>query len=306
MARPEGEELRIVDPAANLLIRRVPPGDEEPGRPEIDRAALRDLFLSTLPAGTVEWGCRLRDLTELDAGGFRLHFASGDDADCDLVVGADGARSRVRPLLTDAEPVPTGTTVFQLSIPDADRAHPELAELVGPGSLWCLGVNQNLSAQRGGDGRIRVSVSLRGINGWGAESDLDGTISRAALLEFFNGWDPQLTALITASDDAIVPQVIAALPVGLRWDSRPGVTLLGDAAHLMPPVGEGANQAMLDGAELALALAAHPEDPTGAVRSFELAMFERMRPIAEDSAEMEAMLLSPTAAEDVTRFFSAV
>jgi 2-polyprenyl-6-methoxyphenol hydroxylase-like FAD-dependent oxidoreductase len=150
-----------------------------------------------------------------------------------------------------------------------------------------------------------VSVSLRGYDGQGAAGNVDEAVSRAALIALFEGWDPTLTALIEASDGALVPRVITALPVGLRWDARPGVTLLGDAAHLMPPVGEGANQAMLDGAELALAIAAHPEDPAGAVRSFELAMFERTGPIAEDSAQTEAMLLSPTAAADMTRFFAA-
>jgi 2-polyprenyl-6-methoxyphenol hydroxylase-like FAD-dependent oxidoreductase len=307
MARRESEELRVVDAGANLLARRVPSGDEESGRPEIDRAALREIFLSALPATMIRWGHQLRYMSEPDTDGFRLHFASGDSADFDLVVGADGARSRVRPLLTDAEPALTGTTLFQLTIPDADHTHPDLAELVGPGSLWCLGADQNLSAQRGGDGRIRVSVGLREFaSGW-ATSGSDGVgeeISQAMLLRFFDGWDPRLTALITASDDAVVPQVIAALPVGLRWDARPGVTLLGDAAHLMPPVGEGANQAMLDASELAFAIAANPDDLPGAVRSFELAMFDRMQPIAKDSAEMEAMLLSPTAAADMTRFFS--
>ena len=306
IARPEGEDLRIVDPTGATLAHKVVPKGAPAARPEVDRNALRDLLLSSLPDGTVVWGHRLREATERAQGGFRLHFDDGVTAECDLLVGADGARSRVRPLVTDAEPVYTGAYV-ELGIRDADRTHPELAELVGPGSLWCLGVNQNLSAQRNGDGSIRVSITLRtdedGVNTSGLNAN-DTATSKAALLDLFGGWNPRLTALIEASDDTIVPRLIAALPVGLSWDARPGVTLIGDAAHLMPPVGEGANQAMLDGAELALALNAHPDDRVAAVRAFEHAMFGRMHGVAAESADMEAMLLSPTAAADVSRFFA--
>ncbi len=306
IARPEGEDLRIVDPTGATLAHKVVPKGAPAARPEVDRNALRDLLLSSLPDGTVVWGHRLSEATERAQGGFRLHFDDGVTAECDLLVGADGARSRVRPLVTDAEPVYTGAYV-ELGIRDADRTHPELAELVGPGSLWCLGVNQNLSAQRNGDGSIRVSITLRtdedGVNTSGLNAN-DTATSKAALLDLFGGWNPRLTALIEASDDTIVPRLIAALPVGLSWDARPGVTLIGDAAHLMPPVGEGANQAMLDGAELALALNAHPDDRVAAVRAFEHAMFGRMHGVAAESADMEAMLLSPTAAADVSRFFA--
>jgi len=253
-------------------------------------------------------GRRLREVTERAGGGFRLHFEHAVTAECDLLVGADGARSRVRALVTDAEPAYTGVTYVELGIRDADRTHPELAEIVGPGSLWCLGENQNLSAQRGGDGRIRVSITLRTDEEWVTTSGLsadDTATSRAVLRDLFSGWDPQLTALIEASDDTIVAGVITASPVGLRWNARPGVTLIGDAAHLMPPVGEGANQAMLDGAELALALTGHPTDLVTALPAFEHAMFERTHVVAADSAHMEAMLLSPTAAADMSHFFSS-
>ena len=63
-----------------------------------------------------------------------------------------------------------------------------------------------------------------------------------------SGWAPEFTALLAACDDTVITRPIEALPVGLTWRPTPGVTLLGDVAHLMPPAGEGANMAMLDGA----------------------------------------------------------
>ncbi|MEV0567904.1 FAD-dependent monooxygenase [Dactylosporangium sp. NPDC050588] len=305
-ARPEGEEHRILDPAGRVLVHHTPRPGSFDGRPEIDRAALRDLLLDSLPGDAVAWRHRLVAATPRPGGGFELAFDGGDRAGCDLLVGADGARSAVRSLLTHA-PLSCVAVLVELSIRDADRRHPDLAELVGPGNLWCIGVRRILAAQRLGDGSIRVGISLPADDP-GADDRLDTYRSKRALLEMFDGWDPALTALIEAGDGRPAPRRIEAMPTGTRWAHRPGVTLIGDAAHLMPPVGEGANQAMLDGAELATelatALAADPADPDAAIRAYEEAMFTRIHPIAEMSARVQAMMLSPTAADDIVRFFT--
>ncbi|MFI5934135.1 FAD-dependent oxidoreductase [Actinoplanes sp. NPDC051494] len=290
-ARPEGEEHRILDPAGQTLVHHTPsPGSFE-GRPEIDRSALRDLLLDALPADTVVWGHRLVAAAPATAGGWELTFDGGHRAGCDLLVGADGAHSVVRALLTDAELSPV-TTLVQLTVADVDRRHPDLAELVGPGNLWCVGVNRILSAQRLGDGNLRVGITL--------PAD-DRRVDPHRLTDLFAGWAPRLTALIDAGAGTATTHRAEAMPAGTRWAGRPGVTLIGDAAHLMPPVGEGANQAMLDAAELAARLAADPET---AVPAYEEAMFARIGPIAEMSARVQAMMLSPTAAQDIVRFFT--
>ncbi|MEU8157237.1 NAD(P)/FAD-dependent oxidoreductase [Micromonospora sp. NPDC048986] len=297
-ARPEGEEHRILDPTGRTLIHHVPQPGQFSGRPEIDRGALRDLLLDSLPGDTVAWRHRLVAATPRPTEGWELTFHDGQRASCDILIGADGARSVVRSLLADVA-LSYVATLVQLSVADVDRRHPDLAELVGPGNLWCVGVNQILAAQRLGDGSLQVGISLR------AEGQpLDTYRTKQALLDLFAGWNPRLTALIEAAEDAPTPRLIEAMPIGTRWTSRPDVTLVGDAAHLMPPVGEGANQAMLDAAELAGQLAADPADPNSAIRSYEESMFSRIHPIAEMSARVQAMMLSPTAAEDIVRFFT--
>jgi 2-polyprenyl-6-methoxyphenol hydroxylase-like FAD-dependent oxidoreductase len=294
-ARPEGEEHRIVDPAGRTLVHHKPQPGSFSGRPELDRSVLRDLLLDSLPGDAVVWGRRLVAATPRPDGGWELAFDGGHRTDCDLLVGADGARSVVRSLLIDAE-LSYVATLVDLNIRDVDRRYPDLAELVGPGNLWCMGVNQILAAQRLGDGSLRVGISLRA-----EDRDIDTLRSKRALLDIFDGWHPSLTALIEAGDSAPTPRRIEATPTGMRWSSRPGVTLIGDAAHLMPPVGEGANQAMLDAAELAGRIAA---DAHEAIQTYEEAMFTRIHPVAEMSARVQAMMLSPTAARDVVRFFA--
>ena len=100
-----------------------------------------------------------------------------------------------------------------------------------------------------------------------------------------------------------MPRPTTTLPIGLTWPSRPDVTLLGDAAHLMPAVGEGANQALLDGALLGLALAEHPDDFAAAVKEYESEMFERTGAAARKSAGMHEMLMAPDAARQLLAFF---
>ena len=298
VARPDGEELRILDPAGRTLLHHRPRPDAVWGRPEIDRGALRDLLLDSLPRNAVAWQHRLLAATPRPHGGFALRFDGGHSAECDVLIGADGARSVVRSLLSDAT-LRRVATLAELSISDADRRHPDLAALVGPGNLWCIGVSRILAAQRQGDGSIRVGISLPAD-----DRPLDTYRSKRALLEIFDGWDPGLTALIEAGDSQPSPRRIEAMPTGTRWTHQPGITLIGDAAHLMPPVGEGANQAMLDAAELAAELASNPADPDSAIQAYEEAMFSRIQPIAEMSTRVQAMMLSPTAADDITRFFA--
>ncbi|MFF3947062.1 FAD-dependent oxidoreductase [Streptomyces sp. NPDC001902] len=302
IARGEGQDMRLLEPDGTLLLQEDTPDDAPLARPEVDRADLRDLLLDSLPDDVVRWG---HAFTSADNG--LLHFADGSSATYDLLVGADGAQSRVRPLLTDARPAHIGQNVVEVGIPDIDRTHPDLAAMVGRGNYWVLGNGLSLAAQRNGDGRVRIGLSFYNTpEDWFATSGIpfdDPAAARARLIDLLPGWDPQFTALIAACDDTVVPRSISTLPVGLTWPSTPDVTLVGDAAHLMPPVGEGANMALLDGALLGLALAAHPDDFPAAVREYEREMFERTGAAARMSADIQELLMSPDAGKKMLAFF---
>lgn len=302
IARGEGQDMRLLEPNGTLLLQEDTPDDAPLARPEVDRADLRDLLLDSLPEDVVRWGHAFESADNGVA-----HFADGSSVRYDLLVGADGAQSRVRPLLTDARPAHLGQNIVELGIPDIDRTHPDLAAMVGRGNYWVLGNGLSLAAQRNGDGRVRIGLSFYNTGeDWFATSAIpfdDPAAARARLIALLPGWDRRFTALIAACDDAIVPRSITALPAGLTRPSTPGVTLLGDAAHLMPPVGEGANMALLDGALLGLALAAHPDDFSTAVEEYEREMFERTSAAARMSADIQEMLMAPDAGRRMLAFF---
>ncbi|MFC4326419.1 FAD-dependent oxidoreductase [Streptomyces andamanensis] len=270
---PGREAYRVMDRAGNVLLDLPDEGTGE--RPEVPRGALRQLLLDSLPDGTVRWGRKVTAVRSLGEGRHHMDFADGSTAVADLLVGADGAWSRVRPLLSEATPEYVGVCGVETFLFDAGTRRPASAEAVGAGSLFALAPGRGLLAHREGAGTLHTYVQLRKPRAWFTGLGTDAAALAAQVAKEFEGWAPELTALFTESDTPPVLRPVFSLPAGHRWDRTPGVTLLGDAAHLRAPNGEGANLAMQDGAELGRALAAHPGDTEAALAAHEQAMFAR-------------------------------
>jgi 2-polyprenyl-6-methoxyphenol hydroxylase-like FAD-dependent oxidoreductase len=278
-----GEASRVLDPHGNVLLDE--PDDGTGGRPEVLRGDLRQLLLDSLPAGTVRWGHKLTDVRPAGDGRHELTFADGSTATTRLLVGADGAWSRVRLLLSDAKPEYVGTSFIETYLFDADQRHPASAKAVGAGALMAPVPGKGIQAHREAGGVLHTYVALSKSQDWFTGIDFtDAPAATARIAGEFDGWAPELTALITDGETPPVPRILNALPIGHRWERVPGVTLLGDAAHLMPPNGEGANLAMFDGAELGKAIAAHPEEVEAALTEYEQALFPRSAEEATEAA----------------------
>ncbi|SFE05454.1 2-polyprenyl-6-methoxyphenol hydroxylase [Actinacidiphila alni] len=276
LARPEGQEMRQLDPAGTITAHQMP-GPDDLFKPEIDRGVLRDLLLGSLRPGTVRWGKGVERVGGPEAGPRVLHLTDGTTIESDLVIGADGAFSRVRPALSPAVPAYSGVSFLEAWFTDVEARHPEIAALVGQGGAHAADGERAMFAQRNGGDHIRVYLIQRVPADWIAASGLspqDTDAVRALLLQRYAHWSPALRRMITDNDGPYVDRPIFALPVPHAWAHHPAVTLLGDAAHLMPPLGVGVNLAMLDASDLALALA-NAATVDDAVRAYEKTMLPR-------------------------------
>ncbi len=304
LIQPGGQASRVLDAQGHCLHETIDDGTG--GRPEIARGDLRQLLLNALEPDTVRWGCQLVEVSDQIDGGYRLHFAQGPSARCDLLIGADGAWSRVRPRLSAASPVYTGLSLLETWLSNADTRHPVTAALTGQGSTFALSPGQGIIIHREPSNRLHAYIALQRPLTWFQTlfatplTDMQGQLMQA-----FREWSPALTCLIDQADATPVWRPVYSLPLDHAWPARPDLTLLGDAAHLMPPAGEGANLAMYDAAMLAAAMQDHPDSIATALASYEAGLFPRSAAAAREAFEIQTICYGPEAPNSLAELFSS-
>lgn len=299
-----GQASRVLDRNGRVLLDE--PDDGTGGRPEVPRGALRNILLESLPPEMIQWGKKLARVVTR-GGRHELTFADESSVSTQLLVGADGAWSKVRPLVSDATPEYVGTSFIETYLRDADQRHAAAAAAVGGGALFANAPGKGIFAHREPDGVLHAYLALNRSAEWIAAIDFaDIPAATARIAAEFDGWAPDLTALITDADTPPVLRMLHALPNDHRWDRVAGVTLLGDAAHLMPPAGDGANLAMLDGAELGKAIAARPDDSEAALAAYEDAMFARSQSAAVGAHQILELCLGEHAPFSLVEFFTGM
>ena len=303
--RYDGEAIKLCD--KSLLVYIKSNGSKKgstTGRPEIDRSRLREILYNSLQEGTVRWNHKLRSVDE----NLSLHFADGSvESGFDLIVGADGAWSKTRPFLSNDTPFYCGIGGHQFRVPDAKNLYPELYELVNRGIRFRWADGKSITAQQLGDGNLAVGTWSVRPKDWQKTCGYDVhdlAAVQEACLKQYSDWDRHLVAFTQATDNA-TPRDLYMLPIGNRWEHKRGVTLVGDAAHLMSPfAGEGVNLAFMDSLKLSKAIIAAAEQQSDQQREtlnanvaeFEEDMFKRAKETQQLTYDMmHAMYMVPGA-----------
>ena len=305
LIQAEAEAQCVLDKDSNVLLYQPDKGNG--GRPEVPRGDLRRILLDSLPPGTVLWGHKVTAVCSLGDGRHEVTFANGATVTTELLVGADGAWSRVRPLLSDVKPAYVGTSFIETFLFDSETRHKASAEAVGSGTMMALAPGKGIMAHREADATLHAYVALNKPEDWIAGIDFSDPVSTLARVAAeFDRWAPELTALLTDTETDPVLRPIYALPVEHRWERVAGVTLLGDAAHLMSPfAGEGANLAMYDGAELGQAIAANPGDVEAALAAYEKDLFPRSASAAAEADRNIQLFFDEDSPQSVVDLFSS-
>ena len=302
--RPDLNNLRLTDDKGTVLHdhRRQMSGAGQ--RPEIERGPLRDILLDSLQPGTVQWDCKLESAESLGEQ-VLLRFAGGGTALADIAIGSDGANSRLRELVTSIRPEYVGVSLLEGLIPAADQVIPELWNLLGGSALIALGGERTIGMGTKPDGSVLIYAGLKTHDNTARQSLEEASRSDQRVAWFhsnFLGWSELWDPLFWEAVSMVwLPLLVC--PENQHWEPKPNVTLIGDAAHVMPPyAGEGVNMAMLDALLLSRLLLSE-ESCSAAIETYEAEMFARMRPMIADTMVNTEMFYATDASDRVVTLF---
>jgi 2-polyprenyl-6-methoxyphenol hydroxylase-like FAD-dependent oxidoreductase len=312
--RPGAELMKVADSQATIYIddhltKKQEKFGDKSYRPEIDRGPLRNILLNSLQPGTVAWDSHIIGIAP-SGDKWKIIFENGDSAVADILVGADGASSKIRPFVTDIKPYWTGVTMLEGSIKNAPKTAPAIHRLLQGGKIFAFGDEKTLIVSSKGDGSFGFSVSFKSGEFWAKESGIDFTKNKQVLAWFkkeFANWAPVWQELFESHDTLFIPRPQYCMPLDQHWEAQPNITLLGDAAHWMPPfAGEGVNMAMLDALQLSEALTnAAFTDTRSAIAHYEKQMLARFARIGHATLFNTRWMHGPGALGDMLSMFGA-
>jgi 2-polyprenyl-6-methoxyphenol hydroxylase-like FAD-dependent oxidoreductase len=313
--RPGADKMIIANENAEILFsdhQHKTAKDDEFGsehfRPEIDRGPLRHMLLESLHPETVVWDSHFISM-EKHGEGWLLHFKNDSSVYADVVIAADGANSKIRPYVTDIKPFYSGVTMLEGSVYDAPNTAPYMHTLLNGGKIMAFGNTKNILLGQKANGEIGFYASLKADETWLANSGLNYSDKTEMLSWFkkeYSEWNSVWYELFENVAAPFIPRPIYCMPLNQTWETLSNLTLLGDAAHVMPPfAGEGVNMAMLDALELSECLTSDKYDTLKkSISAYEINMRERAAKAAQESLENGQRMHSENALQTMLDFFS--
>jgi 2-polyprenyl-6-methoxyphenol hydroxylase-like FAD-dependent oxidoreductase len=297
--RPGADKMLIMDEKGNVLYDEHSEVASDRGRPEIDRGPLQNILLDSLKPGTVVWNSQFVSMSQQNCV-WKIEFKNEEVVFADMVIAADGANSKIRPYVTSVRPFYAGVTAIEGAVYNSQVNCPKIHALLDGGKIFAMGNEQRLIVGGKGDGSLVFYPGFKCDENWAKESGIDFNDKAQVIAwfhEYYKGWDEMWLELFENATTAFIPRPQYCMPPGQTWEAQPNLTLLGDAAHLMPPyAGEGVNMAMLDALELSQCLL-NPEysDTLGAISAYEKQMRSRASATAEDTLASTEILHSNNA-----------
>lgn len=310
--RPGADKLRVVDEHGQIFfdehseVSSAGFGDEW-FRPEIDRGPLRDLLLDSLQPDTVVWNSHIVSL-EFNDDRWNIVFQDGNIVTADIVIGADGARSKVRPFVTPIKPFYSGVTVLEGHIDNPQKNAPRVNKLLQGGKIMALGDSKTLSVSAKGDGSLDFYAGWNADINWTKASGIDFSQGHEVLQWFkrtYDKWDKLWLELFEAENIVFNARPQYCMPLDQKWEANAKITLIGDAAHVMPPyAGEGVNMAMLDALKLSERLTSGKfGNLRSAIADYETEMFTRFAEIGAETSNNTAFMHSPDGLKELLEMF---
>ncbi|MCZ4244281.1 FAD-dependent oxidoreductase [Pedobacter punctiformis] len=276
-------------------------------RPEIDRGALRKILLDSLLSENIVWNSHFLSMEEQDEG-WLLHFKNRERVYADIVIGADGANSKIRPYITGIKSFYTGITMLEGNVYEAEKSLPKISAILRGGKIMAFGNEKDILMGQKANNEIGFYASFKAEENWAEKSGLDFS-DKIQLLDWFKTAYPEWSSiwyeLFENTTTPFIPRPINCVPLDQTWKALPNLTMLGDAAHVMPPfAGEGVNMAMLDALELSECLTNNEHNSVQAAISFyEINMRKRASLIAQESLENGEKMHSENALNTMLDFF---
>ncbi len=279
-------------------------------RPEIDRAPLRDILLNSLKPDTVIWDSQFTSMEKQERG-WLSHFKTETSAYADILIAADGANSKIRSYISDIKPIYSGITLIEGNIYEAEKNAPKLFAFAKGGKVMAFDNEQFIGYGIKGDGSIMFVVCFKIPENWLRQSGIDFKNKAQVLAWFkkeFANWSDEWHEFFTNDDVHFIPRPQYYFPFNQKWKTQENLTMIGDAAHRMPPfAGEGANVAMQDSFELAECLTGDKSpDIKTAISHFEKHMIARGAEATQETLENTKRMFSKTAVQQIVSFFNQV